>query len=138
MKSIRITIATEPTAKGRPRTTFTSGGKFRTYTPTKTVKAEEFIRERLLRHKQDAFPAHTPVRLSITFFRTKSKYLPLREKMPFRKPDIVNFATLACDAMTKILYDDDAQITTLNLRKRWSPTGKGYITLKMEVDNDNI
>jgi Holliday junction resolvase RusA-like endonuclease len=134
MKTIRITIQTEPTAKGRPRVAFRNGFA-RTYTPEKTQTAQEFIKARLMRHKEDAFPPLVPVRLSCTFYRTKSVYLPKRETMPFRKPDTDNFLKLLLDSIDGILVPDDAQITTVSVRKRWSPTGEGYITLKLEPDS---
>ncbi len=133
--AIRITIATEPVAKGRPRVTL-SQGHFRTYTPEKTLIAQDFIKARLLRHREQAFPAGVPLRLTCTFYRTKSRYLPKRETLPFRKPDTPNFVSLICDAMTSVLYDDDAQLTTIVARKRWSNDGVGYITIKLESDKE--
>jgi len=133
VKTIRITIQVEPTAKGRPRTKFINGHAL-TYTPTKTREAEDFIKGRLLRHREDVFPAGIPLRLTCTFYRTKSKYLPRRETLPWRKPDIINFGSLICDAMTGVLYDDDAQLTNIVMRKRWSTTGEGYINIKLEED----
>jgi Holliday junction resolvase RusA-like endonuclease len=132
-KLIRIVISAEPTAKGRPRTKWINGQAI-TYTPTKTKEAEDFIKFRLLRHKDQAFPAGVPLRLTCTFWRTKSRYLPRRESLPWRKPDLINFGVLICDALTGILYADDAQLTNIVMRKRWSPNGQGFITLKLEED----
>lgn len=134
MKTIRITIQTEPTPKGRPRTKFINGHAL-TYTPHKTREAQDVIKERSLKHRLDAFPAHVPIRLSITFYRTKSKYLPKKETMPFRKPDLPNLLALACDAMSDVLYEDDAELTTIRCAKRWSSNGEGYITIKLEPDS---
>jgi Holliday junction resolvase RusA-like endonuclease len=134
MKTIRITIQTEPTAKGRPRTKWINGQAI-TYTPTKTKDAEDFIKSRLLRHRDEAFPPFVPVRLSCTFYRTKSKYLPRREILPFRRPDTDNFLKLLLDSIDGILVPDDSQFTTINVRKRWSPNGEGYITIKLEEDS---
>ena len=133
MQTLRITISTEPQAKGRPRVTL-KNGFFRTYTPERTKTAEDLIRYKIMKHKDKAFPAHVPVKLTCTFFRTKSKYLPKYETLPYRKPDLPNFLALLCDAMTKILYDDDAQITQVLMKKRWSPNGNGFITIKLEED----
>lgn len=132
-KSIRITIQVEPTAKGRPRTSYRNG-VVRTYTPQKTQNAQEFIKARLLRHRQQAFPAGVPLHLTCTFYRTKSRYLPRRETIPWRKPDLPNFLSLVCDAMTKMLYDDDAQISYVTMKKRWTNKPYGYITIKLELD----
>lgn len=136
MSVIRITISTEPQAKGRPKTVF-HNGKARTYTPQRTKDAEDFLRYRLLKHKDNAFPAHTPVRLSVTFYRTKSKYLSKKETMPFRKPDLDNLLKTCLDSMNDILIADDAQITTIIAKKRWSKDGEGHINIKMEKDDEN-
>ncbi len=132
---IRITIATEPVAKGRPRTSYRNG-VIRTYTPEKTLTAQNLIKARLLRHRDHAFPAGISVKLTCTFYRTKSRWLTKSETLPFRKPDLTNFAQLLADSLSGILIEDDAQITTMNLRKRWSPNGQGYITLKLEEDKE--
>ncbi len=134
MNPIRITIQAEPVAKGRPRTTY-QGGMVRTYTPTKTLEAQDFIKARLHKHITDAFPANIPVRLSATFYRTKSRYLPKKEQLPFRKPDLDNFLKLLLDSIDKVLVADDAQITTISVRKRWSTKPEPYITIKLEEDN---
>ena len=133
MQTLRITIQTEPSPKLRPRTTF-QFGRARTYTPQRTKDAEDFIRAKILKHKEHGFPAHVPLKLTCTFFRTKSQYLPKYETLPYRKPDIINFASLLCDSLSKILYDDDAQITTIVAKKRWSKDGTGHINIKLEED----
>ena len=133
MKTIRITIATEPSAKARARTKWINGHAL-TYTPTKTREAEDFIKLRLLRHKDQAFPAGIPIKLTCTFYRTKSKYLPRRETMPWRRADLDNYCKTLLDAVNGILMPDDSQITTLVARKRWSLTGQGYINIKLEED----
>ncbi len=133
MLAIRIMIQTEPVAKARARTAYRNG-VIRTYTPEKTLDAQAFIKYRLKRHAKDAFPPETPVRLTATFYRTKSKWLPKREALPFRKPDLDNFLKLLLDSIDKELVPDDAQITTISVRKRWSDNGHGYIALKLERD----
>ena len=55
--------------------------------------------------------------------------------MPFRKPDTDNLLKLLLDSINEVLVPDDSQITTINVRKRWSPTGEGYITIKLEPDS---
>ena len=134
MNPIRITITAEPTAKARARTVVRNG-VVRTYTPEKTLNAEAFLRERFSRHKDKAFPAHVPVRLFVTFYRTKSKYLPKKESMPFRKPDLDNIIKSLTDALNGTLLADDSQLTEIFARKRWSDTGEGYIVLKLEEDS---
>lgn len=130
---IRIIITTEPVAKGRSRTTY-QNGRVRTYTPQKTLDAQDFMRAKLQRHIKNAFPPHTPIKLTATFYRTKSKWLPKRETMPFRKPDLDNLLNTLMSSLTRILIPDDAQICTIITRKRWSTNSNGHITLKLEPD----
>jgi len=143
MKVIRVIIRAEPVPKGRPRTTM-QNGRIWTFTPPKTKKAQDFIREKLERHLGQKFEAYVPVMLTATYYRTKSEYLPHREKMPVRKPDLDNFTKLLLDSVGTIkrkgsvtregLVADDAQITTVHARKRWSDKGYPYITIRLEED----
>ena len=132
-KCIRITIKMEPVAKGRAKTAYING-MVRTYTPQKTQDAENFIRLRAMRHKDDMFEEHIPVKLVVTFYRLKSKWLPKNETLPVRRPDTDNFIKTVCDGINCVLIKEDSQITTIYARKRWSDKGYGYITLKLTED----
>jgi Holliday junction resolvase RusA-like endonuclease len=133
-KVIRIEIKIEPVAKGRPKITFRNGRVW-TYSPPKTENAQKLIAMRVMRHIDDSFGAGVALKLTATFFRTKSKYLKKTEVLPFRKPDIINFGSLLLDGINKTIYDDDAQVTNLHILKRWSQRGYGYITLRLEEDS---
>jgi len=134
MKVISLTIQVEPVAKGRPRTAYRNGA-VRTYTPDKTRLAQEYIVTLLQQYEDQGFAEHIPVKLTCVFYRTKSKWLPKREKLPFRKPDLDNFLKLLSDSINGILVTDDAQITTINMAKRWTDKGYPYITIKLEEDS---
>lgn len=133
MDSIRIVIKQEPVAKGRPRTSYRNG-VVRTYTPQKTQDAQEYIRAKLLKHRDKMFGEHVPVRLVITFYRTKSKWLKKSETIPVRKPDVNNFLSLALDSMSGNLFCDDAQVSQVLMKKRWTNREYGYITMKLTRD----
>jgi Holliday junction resolvase RusA-like endonuclease len=135
MKVIELTLNVEPTAKGRPRTAYRNG-TVRTYTPEKTLLAQEAIVLSLQKHKDQCFPAHIPVKLTCTFYRHKSIWLPKKETKPFRKPDLDNFLKLIMDSMNGLLVADDAQICTIIMKKRWSPDYNGFITLRLEEDTE--
>lgn len=130
---MKITINYEPTAKGRPRVKFVNGQVI-SYTPQKTQDAQEAIKAILLSGSLTPFPKHTPIKLSVTFYRTKSKWLPKKESLPFRKPDLDNFNKLILDSLNTIAFPDDAQVTTLISKKRWSPNNHGFIEVKLEED----
>ncbi len=132
---IELTINIDPVPKGRPRTAF-KNGQVRTYTPERTLIAQETITALIKRYQEQGFATHIPVKLTCTFWRHKSVWLPRRENLPFRKPDLDNFLKLLLDSMNGILVADDAQITTIEMRKRWSPNGEGYITLRLEEDKE--
>jgi Holliday junction resolvase RusA-like endonuclease len=122
----------EPVAKGRPKVAFKDGHVW-SYNPPKTQEAEENILA-LLDHHKLQFKKGAAVKLTAIFYRTKSKWLPKYEDLPFRKPDLDNFTKLLLDAINGVLVPDDAQITCLIVKKRWSPTGRGYIELTLEDD----
>jgi Holliday junction resolvase RusA-like endonuclease len=134
MKVINLTIDYEPTPKGRPRVVFKNGA-VRTYTPQRTVDAQEYINTYLSQFKDCYFPIHTAVKMTITFWRRKSIWLPKREKLPTRKPDLNNFLGLALDAINKKMWYDDCQVTTCLMKKRWSSKENGYIEIRLEEDS---
>ncbi len=130
---MKLTIPYEPTPKGRPRVKFINGQVI-TYNPVKTQEAQDAIQQIITGICHNSFPPHTALKMTVTFFRHKSKWLPKYETLPMRKPDLVNFEVLLDDAIPKSIIPDDAQITTCISKKRWSPTGTGYIELELEKD----
>ncbi|GAG63829.1 unnamed protein product, partial [marine sediment metagenome] len=94
----------------------------------------EAIRALIANEHLEPFPKHTPIKLMVTFYRRKSRWLPKRETTPFRKPDLDNFLKLTIDTISGILIPDDAQITSVNAEKRWSPNGHGYIEVELMED----
>jgi len=130
---MKIIIETEPVPKGRARTKYVNGNVI-TYTPQHTQEAQQVIFDIVHSKSLTPFKQHTPLRLSVIFRRTKSKWLPKRETMPFRKPDLDNFIKLVSDSINKDLIPDDAQITTIIAQKRWTDKPYGYIELEIEED----
>lgn len=145
MPIIELTLDCEPVAKARARTV-TRNGKIRSYTPDKTKQGQETIKGLLEPYLRHCFPPHVGLKLTCCFYRAKSKWLPKRETLPFRKSDLDNFVKGLSDSISKshsktntdkrYLIPDDAQITTLIAKKRWSPTGQGYITMRLEEDTE--
>ena len=144
-QAIKITIPLDPVAKARARIAFTNG-KVRSYTPTKTQEAEALIvtyleeyrgkcfDHRLEEHQGKYLKRPIPVKLTVVFYRVKSKWLKKWETLPFRRPDLDNMGKLICDAINGLLVADDAQITTLNLKKRWAENSIGCIDIRLEED----
>lgn len=121
----------EPTAKARPKTVFRNGRVW-TFTPKKTVDAEDLI---LLSAKQaglQPFQPHIPLKLTATFFRSKSKHITKAEFLPVRKPDADNFIKTLCDSLSPEIIPDDAQITELHIKKVWTDKETGYLEYELE------
>jgi len=130
---MELTIKMEPVAKGRPRMAVCKGG-VHSYTPEKTEQAQELLQAVLSEHIKDKFEAYIPVRLTAVFYRTKSKWSPKCDTLPVRKPDLDNYLKLVMDSANDLLIADDAQITAISVKKRWSMRAYGYIKFKLEED----
>jgi len=138
---MQLTIDYEPTPKGVPRVKYINGQVI-TYYHWKTTEAIANIRALIADMNLQQFPPHTPIKLIVTFYRTKSKWLPKRETLPFRKPDLDNLYKTLGDCLDHnqedlppSLLPNDSQITTCTSRKRWSPNGHGYIEVELTEDN---
>ncbi len=133
MKTIKLTIPYEPTAKGVARVKFIQG-RIITYYHWKTTEALEAIRAIITDMHLEPFPEHTPIRIDVTFWRTRPKWSLKREKLPVRKPDLDNFCKTILDAVSPLIVPDDAQITSLIAFKKWSENGRGYIDIELTED----
>lgn len=130
---MKLTIDYEPVPKGVPRMRYVNGQVI-TYYHWKTTEALEAIRALIKNENLKPFPKHTPIKIDVTFFRTKSKWLAKKETLPFRKPDLDNFLKWCIDGLSGIVFPDDAQVTSINAMKRWSPNGHGYVEVILEED----
>jgi Holliday junction resolvase RusA-like endonuclease len=107
------------------------------------MQAEHELRLYLMKHKDKMFEEHVPVKMSVTFWRTKPKWCPKGmnksdwriSTLPERKPDTDNLLKWLLDSMNGILVADDAQITTLTAKKRWSDNGHGRIEIDLQEDS---
>ena len=121
-----LTIDGEPVAKGRPR--FRVIRKFvQTYTPAKTKKAEQHIREEIKKQFVRK-PFTMPLVVELDFFfsipksYTKKQRQEIEDKYYYHthKPDCDNLAKLVLDAMNGLVYEDDKQIFGLMITKRYA------------------
>jgi Holliday junction resolvase RusA-like endonuclease len=146
MKPLELIIQTEPHAKARARTSWRNG-VVHSYTPDSTQEAEAFIKDFIRPYNKYRCPEQTALKVTLLFFRTKSKWQPKRVSKPYIKSDIDNYEKLVIDAITKkhtkkgvpeddnYLIKDDAQITTLIGVKRWTKD-LPYIKIIIEEDLD--
>ena len=114
---IDLTILMEPVGKGRPRVT-RRGNKVVTYTPNATAHAESIIRAQAMT-LEEHYTKETPLLLTATFFRAPPQKLPKGRSKPITRPDWDNYGKLLSDALEGFAYDNDSQITTAIIKKRY-------------------
>lgn len=118
----------KPQGKGRAK--YSARGSFvRAYTPAKTRTYEQHIKE----CAQNALGCPTSefmgeVRMIVVAHflppkaaSKKKKAMMIDKLVPhLNKPDLDNIAKCVCDALNKVLYQDDSQIVSLHLSKSYS------------------
>ena len=84
MKPLELIIQTEPHAKARARTSWRNG-IVHSYTPDSTQEAESFIKDFIRPYNQYRFPEHTALKVTLLFYRTKSRWRTMRREMGQRR-----------------------------------------------------
>lgn len=108
----------EVVGKQRPRADYRN---HRTYTPTKTLKAEKEVRDAWRAEYGETFAGHDgPVRMRISTYRPLAKSNPKywEGRSDMGKPDWDNLGKLACDALNGIAFKDDSQVDMGAVTKR--------------------
>jgi crossover junction endodeoxyribonuclease RusA len=73
----------------------------------------------------------TPLRLTVTFWLRKPK--SAKRTAPSVRPDLDKLVRAIGDAITGVLYKDDAQLTTLVAMKRYTQGGD-CVVIRLEED----
>ena len=113
-----ITVHMEVVGKARPKVTFTGAGVM-AYTPKKTVEAEALIKQEwITRHGRNS-QFKGAVAVTIVTERRLPASRPNRVQVEDDtfKPDVDNVAKLVLDALNKVAYEDDKQVTELTVQK---------------------
>lgn len=108
----------ELVGKQRPMTDYRN---HRTYTPTKTLKAEKAIKDAFRAAYGETFADHDgPVVMRISTTRPLAKSNPKywEGRADLGKPDWDNLGKLACDALNGIAFKDDSQVDMGAVTKR--------------------
>lgn len=74
---------------------------------------------------------HVPLRLRLDFFVLRPQSCPKSRKYPSVKPDTDKLVRSTCDALTGVLYADDAQIVQLVATKNYGDVEK--VRIRVEV-----
>ncbi len=121
--------------KGRPRVnTLTAIA----YTPAKTKEYEELVKQYFIIKYRGAEPLTQRISITIkayisipkTASKTQASEMLNNNISPTKKPDIDNIAKIILDALNKIAFCDDNQITKLNIEKIYSEEEKVYIKIE--------
>ena len=126
------------TVPGKPATgsfRFTKTGH--RYTPQNVEDWKACVRLAIMEAMQEKIPEGCPVELSITVYKPKPATYPKKPtaKKPcpwawVSKPDCDNVTKPTKDALKKLAFADDAQVTDLHVRKRWGPEELVEITVR--------
>ena len=123
------------TGKGRPRVnTITAIA----YTPNKTKEYEDLIKQYFIMKFRGIKPLDGRISVTIKayFSIPKNASKKQREEMlnnnisPVKKPDIDNIAKIILDALNKLAFNDDNQITKLNIEKVYSEEEKVSVLIE--------
>ncbi len=110
-------ILMEPVPNARARTVI-KGGRVMTFTPSKTVQAENMIRAEIT--KSNVFyPVGVPLLMTVIFIVEKPKSANKKRLYPVTRPDLDNFMKTVLDGCNKYLYADDSQIVSLYTSKEF-------------------
>ncbi|WKA57155.1 RusA family crossover junction endodeoxyribonuclease [Planococcus shenhongbingii] len=132
MKKILFEILGDPVAQGRPRAGKTFTGKTVLYDPAKSRNFKEYVRMVAAQHAPKKL-IEGPIHLNMDFYRSPPKKYQTKPKMaliesgqllPTSKPDLDNLAKGVKDGLSKIIWQDDSQVVSMNVRKFYSMTPK--------------
>lgn len=123
------------TGKGRPRVnTITAIA----YTPNKTKEYEDLIKQYFIMKFRGIKPLDGRISVTIKAYfsipkntsKAKTEEMLNNTISPAKKPDIDNIAKIILDALNKLAFNDDNQITKLNIEKVYSEEEKVSILIE--------
>ncbi len=123
------------TGKGRPRVNTTTAIA---YTPAKTKEYEELVKQYFIIKYRRINPLEGRIKINITAYFSVPKNTSKKQEenmlnnaiSPTKKPDIDNIAKIILDALNKLAFKDDNQITKLEIEKKYGTEEK--ISVKVE------
>lgn len=132
--SVSFSVPGVPHGKGRPR--FARRGSFvNAYTDAKTASYENLVKVLAMQAMGDKEPIPDPVHVYINIsicppasWSNKKRDLALRSDIyPTGKPDIDNVAKGILDAMNGVVYLDDKQVVSLQVKKSYEPMDQVFV-----------
>lgn len=141
---IYLSIPGIPIAKQRPRAS--RRGKFiQIYTPRETKNYEKKV-ERIYKENYGSKKLNGPLKVEIEGvfappinISNKKRELYLNGSIThIKKPDCDNMAKTPLDALNKIAYDDDSQIYSLYVSKKYDNNSELNIKIIERIEKDNV
>ena len=120
---LRFRVVATPVPKGSARA-FIAGGRAIVTSDARNLKGWEY----LIRSQAARVVLVTtaePIRIAVDFYLPRPKSHPKRREIPHtKKPDLDKLARAVLDALTGVVYDDDAQVVALRCTKRHATLGE--------------
>lgn len=133
---LTIRIPGEMRGKGRPKFS-TRGGFARAYTDTKTENAEAWVKTCAFNQVGQpvlegplAITLTVGVIIPVSWPKKRQAAARLGTLRPTGKPDFDNTAKLVCDALNKIVWKDDSQITDVLFAKVYSDAPETVLVVR--------
>lgn len=135
-----VVINGQPMGKQRPKVTLVNGYG-RAYTPTKTINYETLVK---LEYQNQDGTYYDEGSLSLkvvayyqipkSFSKKKRMQAITGELRPTVKPDLDNVLKIICDALNKVAYKDDNQITNIEIKKFYAEIPRVEFSLEKISD----
>jgi Holliday junction resolvase RusA-like endonuclease len=133
MRSISITVAIEAVPKGSVRAFIAPKQNRAIIVQDKHYQLrlyESILRDHLSQAMQEQSLFEGPVRVRIVFNRSRPKSKRKKAMYAATRPDIDKLARAVLDAMTGIVFVDDAQVAGLIAEKRYADRASVEITVE--------
>ena len=132
---VKFNVFGKPRGKQRPRLC-SVGGRNIVYTPKQTIEYEKLIKASYIASSKVFFERNIPIEINIlAYFFHKSSV-----EFATKKPDADNIIKIVLDALNKVAFYDDAQVSKICFEKRYSKMPRLEITiqnLKETKTNEN-
>ena len=143
MNAVTFTVPGTPVGKGRPK--FARRGQYvQTYTPAKTANYENLIKWAAHDAMAGRALIEGPVDLFIVLWLTPPASWSKRKKnmamagllRPVTKPDIDNVLKAICDAMNKVVWNDDSQVVRVAVTKHYGEIAQAQVEVNEVGGNE--
>ena len=132
---VKFNVFGKPRGKQRPRLCSVDGRNI-VYTPKQTIEYEKLIKASYIASSKVFFERNIPIEINIlAYFFHKSSI-----EFATKKPDADNIIKIVLDALNKVAFYDDAQVSKICFEQRYSKMPRLEITiqnLKETKTNEN-